>query len=690
MDVLRSLSRTMLSSFNLTRPAYQTRSSSDMWQPHGTSSSGLLQDAQDGRSKTVPAVAAYRGSLWVLWADMDDNIWYAVTTKEGQFGKRQRFLARGLPVIANLNGHLHAAITLDTGEMVHYLYDEEDKRTWVSLGPVASAITNSTPCLVAFRGMLFLVFMRNSRLCYLVWTNPIAHPASPAEQRGNWSEPAAVRDDGQTFQGIPALFVVNGVLRLLCGSADDRRDIRGYEYDSVSSTWSSSEDISGGRAVSGVSAASFGDRSYLGFIEDGPGGPDHGVYVAEYADGKWQPQEDVAGQSAAGPPQLAVLNGRLHCIFTDDTEARNLRWYSRPVLSYSLSSWMKDIADDALISHLTVPGTHDSCARGKLPFVRTQYLSVTEQLALGIRFLDLRLRVHDDGNLYCYHGGIPAHFPDGPLSFVSVMDEVWTFLRGANGGETATETVLISINNDNSSAEEQADPARFYHAVESAIAATPSYLDGGHRWFVEPVTPTLGRVRGRAVLLRRYAGDPTISHTARQGLDLSEWMDNSPEFTIVTPTNIRLHLQDKWRYTKRIALAQLVASKSGHVQQLMERAATSPVADSDADTDPDAEDWCVITRVDHEDDWFVNFCSAVGDPAEQGEIAQAKWIAVGARSSLFGPWVDGMNVTTRNYLQQLQMQEAGTSRRRLGIVNLDYPELPADNDLVARLIELNF
>lgn len=665
-----------------------------MWQPHGTSSSGLLQDAQDGRSKTVPAVAAYRGSLWVLWADMDDNIWYAVTTKEGEFGKRLAFPARGQPVITNLNGHLHAVITVETGEMVHYLYDEEEKRAWVSLGPVAGAITHSPPCLVSFHNMLFLVFMRNSLLYYLIWTNPMAHPTSLAEQRGNWSEPAAIRNDGRTFQGIPALFVVDGVLRLLCGSSDDQREILGYQYDYISSTWSPSEDVSGGRAVSGVSAASFGDRSYLGFIEDGPGGKGHSVYVAEYSDGRWHPQEDVAGQSAADPPQLAVLNGRLHCIFNDNTESRDLRWYSRPVLSYSLSSWMKDIPDDALISHLTIPGTHDSCARGRLPFVRTQYLSITEQLALGIRFLDLRLRVHDDGKLYCYHGGIPAQFPDGALSFVSVMDEVWTFLRGAQGTQPATETVLISINNDNSSPEEQADPAPFYHAVESAIAATPSYPDGSRRWFVEPVTPTLGQVRGHAVLLRRYGGDPAISHTARQGLDVSEWQNNSPEFTIVTPTNIRLHLQDKWRYTKRIALAQLVASKSGHVQQLMERAATSPVADADAgtgvDADADAADWCVITRVDHEDDWFVNFCSAVGDPVEQGEIAQAKWIAVGARSGLFGPWVDGMNVTTRNYLQQLQVQDAGTSRRRLGIVNLDYPELPLDNDIVARLIEMNF
>jgi len=85
------------------------------------------------------------------------------------------------------------------------------------------------------------------------------------------------------------------------------------------------------------------------------------------------------------------------------------------------------------------------------------------------------------------------------------------------------------------------------------------------------------------------------------------------------------------------------------------------------------------------DDWFINFCSAVGDPVEHGELAEAKWIAVGAHSDFIGKWVTGMNRLTRDYLQA-----SGTGRKRLGIVNLDYPELPEDNDLVARLIETNF
>ncbi len=133
---------------------------------------------------------------------------------------------------------------------------------------------------------------------------------------------------------------------------------------------------------------SYGDKAYLGFIEAGPGDQSHAVYIASYADGAWSPHEPVAGATAADPPQIAILNGRMHCIFTDNTSSRDLRWYSRPVLEYSLSTWMGRLPDDVPLSGITMPGTHDSCARSNIPFVRTQYLSIAQQLVLGIRFFD--------------------------------------------------------------------------------------------------------------------------------------------------------------------------------------------------------------------------------------------------------------------------------------------------------------
>ncbi|KAK3687514.1 phosphatidylinositol-specific phospholipase [Podospora appendiculata] len=657
------------------------------WVPHGSSNSGFIQTSHHGQSQTVPAVAAQRGRLWCMWTDLDGNVWYAVTEAEGAFSPRVAFPERGLPVMANLNGHLHAVIVLQSGDMAHYLFDDEEELAWACLGPLGSsgaAVTHSSPCLVAFHNKLFLAFLKGTVLYYAVWTNSTAHPPSASDPTGAWSEPVRVTETSQAFDGIPALFVINGVLHLLCGAASAEHEILCYSFNYTNSTWLQTSDVSEGRAARGVSATSYGDNAYLGFIAPSPDNQtSQAVSIASFTKSQWQPHESIDNQTASDPPQIAILNGRIHCIFNDTTPSKNLRWYSRPILAYSLSSWMSTLPASVLVSRLTIPGTHDSCARSNIPFVRTQYLSITQQLALGIRFLDLRLRKRGDGQLFCYHGGVPLGMPRR-LSFASVMDEVWAFLRGPDGTLPATETVLVSINNDDNSASQRANPEIFYRAVEDAIAATPPYPDGTHRWFTEPVTPRLGEARGRAVLFRRYQGDPAVEPTARQGLDLSAWVDDSPEFTIVTPTGVRVHLQDKWKFAERIALKDLVAAKSGFVKRLMACAAGEGILE-DSDT------------VYRDEDWYINFCSAVGDPVERGEIAEAKWIAVGAHSNWVGKWVNGMNWLTRAFLrEQLVDEGAGGGggdewrKCRLGIVNLDYPELPEDNDLVACLIETNF
>ncbi|KAH8889818.1 phosphatidylinositol-specific phospholipase [Thozetella sp. PMI_491] len=637
--------------------------SKSLWVAQGNSDSGFLGQSNDGQSKTVPAVAAHRGSLWCLWADFEGQLWYAHTAHEEQFGDRTPFPHRsGLPVVTNLNGHLHAIVVSDSGEMEHSHFNDEEQ-AWEFLGPldaVSGAVAHSTPSLVAFHNKLFLMFLRAGKLYYC----HTAHTTTVSTPNGEWSAPALVASESQSFDGIPALFVLDGALHVLCGTASDNREILGFKFDYISATWQQCDDVSEGRAARGVSATSYGDAAYLGFIEAGPEDDSHDVYMASYSDGVWQPHEAVAGQRAADPPQIAVLNGHIHCIFNDNTPTKDLRWYSRPVLSYSLSSWMGRIADDTPVSEITVPGTHDSCARSNIPFVRTQYLSITQQLALGIRFFDLRLRRRNDGRLFCYHGGVPIHLPLG-LSFESVMSEIWLFLRGPKGDRTPTETVLVSINNDDTGDDQREHPEIFEKAVAVALEKDGAYPDRRPKWFAAGVTPSLGEVRGSAVLLRRYQGAASIQ--PHLGLDLSQWINNSPNFAIITPTEVEVHLQDKWKYAERIALDELVASKESYVRGMMEQATGAGLGEA---------------RADH---WYINFCSAVGDPVEHGEIAEAKWIAVGAHSDWVGKWVDGINVRTRRYLQSGEM-----GRKRLGIVNLDYPELPEDSDLVARLIETNF
>lgn len=619
------------------------------WVSHAT---GFVQPTGFGQSKTIPAVAAHRGELWCLWASPTEELFYAKTTHTNDFQARLDFPDKGVPTLASLNGILHAVIVRDSGETANYLYNDLDNK-WLPLATLGDSDSedgtcdSAAPALVAYHNSLFLVLRRGTTL---VWS-------SFNEHAGQWAELKKIIET--PVQGIPALFVLNGKLHVLCLSNDETREILGFEFSVADTAWESCEDISEGKAAYGVSAASYGDRAYLGFQENGPEDVSHAIYISEYYEGSWHPQEQILSETSADPPQIAILNGRIHCIYNSNTESRDLRWLSRPILDYSLSTWMGELPDDVLLSDITIPGTHDSCARSDIPFVRTQYLSIAQQLALGLRFFDLRCRVHNDGKLYLYHGGIPINFPFY-LSLNTVMDEIFTFQDSPLDGNP-TEAVVVSINNDNAEQGNE-NPGVFYNAIQAHIDLTPRRPDGTERWISARDTPTLGSARGRVVLLRRFAHNPTLaSPDERIGIDLSAWVNNNPFFTLVTPDNVTIHLQDKWQYSDRISLEELVATKYGFVKAHLERA--------------------INGKKCH---WFLNFCSAVGDPVEKGEVAESKWIAVGAHTELgFGKSVQGMNPTVQGDF------DWGSGKLRLGIVALDYPELPRDSDLVARLIDSN-
>ena len=67
--------------------------------------------------------------------------------------------------------------------------------------------------------------------------------------------------------------------------------------------------------------------------------------------------------------------------------------------------WMSRLPNDAMLSSLTIPGTHDSGALHSISLAKCQSWSLAEQLQAGIRFFDLRLHVIKD-KLRVYHGCI--------------------------------------------------------------------------------------------------------------------------------------------------------------------------------------------------------------------------------------------------------------------------------------------
>lgn len=386
------------------------------WIARGQDENGYVQDIPDGRTLSVPAIATHRGELWCLWNSPSGDLYYAIGDNN-VFGSRVPFTERGIPAMAELTGMLHAIVVRDSGDMAHYVF-EDLEQTWIYLTVLdrpAGFFSGSTTAFKAFQNKLVLVFIHDLTMYYSLWA------LDPRDKDPSWNPPQGVSGISKV-RGIPALFTLDGRLHVVCSSDDENREILGFVYDSVADVWNSCGDVSEGKAAVGVSATSYGDSAFLAFQENGPEDDSHQIFISEYKDGQWRAQESVASQTSADPPQLAVLNGRINCIFNANDDGKSLRWFSRPLLDFSLSSWMENIPDETLLSNITCPGTHDTCARSNIPFVRTQYLSVTKQLEAGLRFFDLRCRAHADG-LYMYHGGVPINLPMY-LKLDQVMNEV--------------------------------------------------------------------------------------------------------------------------------------------------------------------------------------------------------------------------------------------------------------------------
>jgi 1-phosphatidylinositol phosphodiesterase len=158
-----------------------------------------------------------------------------------------------------------------------------------------------------------------------------------------------------------------------------------------------------------------------------------------------------------------------------------------------LPRWMARLADDAPLSSMTIPGTHDSGARfgGVAPvvdfvtalWVQCQNWTVTQQLNAGVRFLDVRCHTEPDGTLRIHH-----LFIDEQLSLTDVLRECVAFLAA-----NPTEALLMRVQQEASTTPEP----RFVTAFDQHVREA----DADDRLYRDPTIPQLRPVRGRIVLM---------------------------------------------------------------------------------------------------------------------------------------------------------------------------------------------
>ncbi len=217
----------------------------------------------------------------------------------------------------------------------------------------------------------------------------------------------------------------------------------------------------------------------------------------------------------------------------------------------SRAGWMDQLSDDRPLSLINIPGTHDSGTRFIFPayIFQDQNTSISRQLDNGYRYLDVRVALNKAGDgLEIIHAfgacRSGAAIWSGALTYDSVVADALRFLDVHPG-----ETVIFCVKPERSGDDVNAVRA----LLEQKVAEAPE------RWFTENRIPTLGEVRGRIVLCRRYAGDLGLNFDwADQGdptvLEDPIAVAGMDAFTLAVQDRYHYGVEDKWnavQYTLR-------------------------------------------------------------------------------------------------------------------------------------------
>lgn len=235
-------------------------------------------------------------------------------------------------------------------------------------------------------------------------------------------------------------------------------------------------------------------------------------YLAIESNGKDQDNNKICHKSESIPWELELIG---YDMKKNDATVSSIDW-----ITYSSyvdgPCWMSHVDDDKYLDELSIPGTHDSgtCSvdndtEPQSSQVKCQQDYIPTQLLEGIRYFDIRLGKGDDPGID--HGDYYLLKKDA--YFMHLSDVIGYFKTFLNENPTEALIMLVSRGND------EATDESVTTAFAKVMANNPDLFYTSSR------VPTLGEVRGKIVLLRRFRldGDSVSDHT--WGLDLTEWDD---------------------------------------------------------------------------------------------------------------------------------------------------------------------
>ena len=149
----------------------------------------------------------------------------------------------------------------------------------------------------------------------------------------------------------------------------------------------------------------------------------------------------------------------------------------------ALTEWMSYISDDAPVTRLAIPGSHDSGCSGMPWYAETQDLNFAEQLARGVRYFDIRVN-KKGGDLVIFHG------PVNGTDYVELLYQIDEFMDAH-----PSEFLMLDFSHFKNDSESEV--FRLFDEIVSAervvndrCMTDSEYLD----------SLTLGDVRGKCVV----------------------------------------------------------------------------------------------------------------------------------------------------------------------------------------------
>jgi 1-phosphatidylinositol phosphodiesterase len=280
--------------------------------------------------------------------------------------------------------------------------------------------------------------------------------------------------------------------------------------------------------------------------------------------------------------------------------------------AYDINNWMRSVKDEASLSSLTIPGTHDSGAlHGGIAY-ECQSMSIEQQLNTGIRFLDIRCKLKND-SLHIFHGD-----HDMSKSLSEVLDDCRRFLSNHED-----ECIIMSLKNEGDHSIAQ--------KMSEMIAADEKL------WWIDNSIPSLGKVRGKIVLLRRYGADGSDA----KGIDALPWGDDSDLFWT---HNDEICVQDKY---KVYDTAESINGKWHNIEKVLD-----------------------LANKENDGKMYINFTSGANGISPV-MLATGNGIITG----------EGIN-------EKLFKKLVQSNKCRYGIIVMDYPEKPNET-LIPYIINQN-